>query len=100
MVDRVENQRSRFMDLYGLGNFTVMELQNKITPLDAQISNLKREISILERPLPQDEALNILSTWDDVVKNGDFDTKKALINALIEKIDLDGDDITIYWRFN
>ena len=53
-----------------------------------------------DSPLPEDDAIRMLSTWDDVLNSGDFDLIKSLINALIEKIELDGEDITIHWRFS
>lgn len=42
----------------------------------------------------------MLSNWDDVLGSGDFDLIKSLLNTLIERIDLDGDDIYIHWRFS
>lgn len=100
-IAKVENQRSRFMDLYGLGSFTLDEIQGKIEPLNVQLSNLEKEISSLEndKALPEKEAVQLLSSWDDVLNSGDHDMIKSLIDALIERIDIDGEDITIHWRF-
>ena len=100
-VAKVENQRSRFMDLYGLGTFSLEEIQNKIEPLNEQIKSLENEIKILvnEKALPEREAVKMLSKWNDVLESGDFEMIKSLVNALIERIDIDGDDIAIHWRF-
>ena len=101
-IAKIDSQRMRFMDLYGLGTFSVNDLQAKIEPLNEQRQKLEQEIESLQKckPMSQEDAIKMLATWDDVLKSKNFDLIKSLLNALIEKIELDGDDITIYWRFN
>lgn len=101
-IDKIDAQRSRFMDLYGLGTISVEEIQDKIEPLNEQRAKLEQEITKLKHdsPLPEDDAIRMLSTWNEVLESGDFDLIKSLLNALIEKIELDGEDITIHWRFS
>ena len=100
-ISKLENQRSRFMDLYGYGTFSADDLLGKIEPLNEQIRNLSKEIESMqsEKPLPEETALKILSSWESVLNSGDFYLIKSLINSLIEKIEIDGEEITIYWRF-
>ena len=100
-ISKIEKQRSRLMDLYGLGTFTLDEISTKIEPLNEQLNNLNQEINSLEneKALPEKEAVKLLSSWRDVLESGDFDLIKSLLTALIERIDIDGDDITIHWRF-
>ena len=101
-IEKIDAQRSRFMDLYGLGTFSVEDIQDKIEPLNEQRDKLEQEIIKLQNdsPLPEDDAIRMLSTWDDVLNSGDFDLIKSLLDALIERIELDGEDITIHWRFS
>ena len=101
-IDKLDAQRSRFMDLYGLGTFTVDDIQEKIEPLNEQRMKLEQEIKTLQdsKPLSEEDAIKMLSNWDDVLGSGDFDLIKSLLNTLIERIDLDGDDIYIHWRFS
>ena len=101
-IAKIDAQRSRFMDLYGLGSISVEDIQDKIEPLNEQRSKLEQEITKLKHdsPLPEEDAIRMLSTWDEVLESGDFDLIKSLLNALIEKIELDGEDITIHWRFS
>lgn len=100
-IPKIEKQRSRLMDLYGLGTFSLDEIQEKIEPLNEQLKNLENEIASLEneKALPEKEAVKLLSSWRDILESGDFDLIKSLLTALIERIDIDGDDITIHWRF-
>ena len=101
-IAKIDVQRSRFMDLYGLGTISVEEIQAKIEPLNEQRMKLEQEITSLQnnKPLAEEDAIRMLSTWDDVLKSGDFDLIKSLLNTVIDKIEIDGEDLTIHWRFN
>lgn len=101
-IDKIDSQRSRFMDLYGLGSFSVDDLQSKIEPLNEQRAKLEQEIKSIQdsKPLSEDDAIRMVSNWNDVLQSGDFDLIKSLLRALIERIDLDGEDIYIKWRFS
>ena len=101
-LGKIDSQKSRFMDLYGLGSLSLDDIQSKIDPLNEQKKKIEQEIENLknESPLAEDDAKRMLGTWDDVLKSGDFDLIRSLLNALIEKIELDGEDIIIYWRFS
>lgn len=100
-ISKIDAQCSRFMDLYGVGTISLDEIQKKIEPLHEQRMKLEQELTTLQnsQPLSKEDAVRMVSNWDDVLKSGDFDLIKSLINALIERIDLDGEDIYIHWRF-
>ena len=101
-IAKIEKQKSRFMDLYGLGSFTPEEIQSKIVPLNNQQQKIEDEIASLidDKSVSEETTLNILNKWDDVLKYGDFEQIRSLINALIAKIEINGDDITIFWKFS
>lgn len=75
---------------------------NNIEPLNEQRMKLEHEIKVIQdsKPLSEEDAIKMLSNWNDVLKSGDFDLIKSLLKALIERIDLDGEDIYITWRFS
>lgn len=101
-IEKIETQKSRFMDLYGLGEFSAQEIQKKVAPLNEQKQNLLKELSILkadESDLAENDAVELVRTWSDVLEKGSFDQIRMLINALIERIEIDGDDIDIFWKF-
>ena len=101
-IAKIEKQKSRFMDLYGLGTFSPEEIQAKIIPLHAQQVKIEEEIASLtdDKSVSENDTLQILSKWDDILNHGDFEQIRSLINALIAKIEIDGDDITIFWKFS
>lgn len=101
-IAKLDGQISRFLDLYGIGKFTIDQVQAKIDPLNDTRKNLMRELDLLNSEagrLTAQEARQIVSTFEEVVDGGDFDEIRDLIEALIYYIDLDGDDVYIHWKF-
>ena len=101
-IEKIDNQRSRFMDLYGLGDFTSEELQQKVAPLKEQKEKLLSELESLnyqESELSIDETVKIVSNFSDVLDRGVYEEIRLVIESLIEKIEIDNDNIFIHWRF-
>lgn len=98
---KVDKQRERLMDLYTIGDFSIEELQRKATPLTEKRESLKRQIEELadEPKKSIDELKNTIKNIPDLIDNGTFDDIKQLIDELIMKVEIDGDDITIFWDF-
>ena len=101
-IAKIDGQKSRFMDLYGVGEFTMEEVQSKVAPLNAQKKKLENELLALsdsKSSMTEQEAMSIIATWKDVVDEGDFDQIRMLIKSLIERIEIDNDDVDIFWKF-
>ena len=98
---KVDKQRERLMDLYTIGDFSIEELQRKATPLTEKRESLKRQIEELtdEPKKSIDELKKTVRNIPDLIDNGTFDDIKQLIDELIMKVEIDGDDITIFWDF-
>ena len=98
----VDNQISRFMDLYGIGRFTVEQLDAKLVPLEQKRNALQNELCALKKPhksVNQEETIMRITSFADVLNQGNFDEIRAVLEALIDRIEIDGDDITIRWNF-
>ena len=101
-IAKIDTQKSRFMDLYGLGEFTMEEVQGKVAPLNEQKRKLEQELNALTNlnsELSEEEALKIIESFEDVLNEGDSAQIRLLIHALIKKIEIDNDNIEIYWKF-
>ena len=101
-IKSINDQISRFMDLYGLGRYTIAELDEKTKPLQDQRSKLTIELKKLKgesNRLTEDQVIQLVNNFDDVLEHGDLHERRAIIEQLIERIDIDGDDITIHWNF-
>lgn len=96
-IAKLENQKSRLMDLYSIGTFTIEDIQKKIIPIQEQIDKLSKQINVPSTP--EETAHELIQSFDDVLKNGNHDEIKMVIDSLIDKIEIDGEDIAIYWAF-
>ena len=101
-IAKLDAQKSRFMDLYGVGEFTMEEVQEKARPINEQKKKLEIELANLssnKSTLSEDEAIKIIGTFNDVMDEGNFEQIRMLVNSLIERIEIDNEDVDIYWKF-
>lgn len=101
-IETIDNQISRFMDLYGLGTFTIEQVNNKISPLNDQKKALEKELAtlnVLDDDMSVDEIIEIATSLDDVLKRGELHEIRTVVESLIYYIELDEDDIYIHWKF-
>lgn len=100
-LESVESQIERLMKLYAVGRYDMDTLDRMVLPLEEKKISLNSELrNIKDDSLSEDDAVVLVESFSDVMKYGGFIEKKAVINALIERIDIDGDDLTIYWKFS
>ena len=96
----VNSQISRFMDLYGLGRFTVEQLDQKIIPLEEQKAKLEKQIELISRDdVAADDALVAINSFPEIMQHGNKSEIRKVVESLINRIDIDGDDVYINWRF-
>lgn len=101
-IEKIDNQISRFMDLYGLGTFTIEQVSNKINPLTEQKKRLENELYNLQmdsEELTFEETINLVDSFEDIIERGNFDEIRLLLTSLISYIELDDEDIYIHWKF-
>jgi site-specific DNA recombinase len=101
-IASIDDQISRFMDLYGLGKFTIEQVSGKIDPLNERRTNLQREMDRLNAEsgrLTEEQTIELATSFDEVLENGTFDQIRMIIEALIYYIELDEDDVYIHWKF-
>lgn len=103
-IDGLNEQVSLYMDLYSIKKISLQEVDAKITPLSERIDKLKEELQkIILESIPdesnEEELLEIVDNFEDIMKRGDFEETRLAITTLINKIEIDGDDQTIFWNF-
>ena len=101
-IEKIDEQISRFMDLYGIGKFTIDQVSGKIDPLNEKRSGLVKELDTLNAEsgrLTEEETREIADSAADILDNGDFDEIRALVESLIYYIEIDNDDVFIHWKF-
>lgn len=98
-ISKIEKQISRLLDLYGLDQMPMDQLQEKIHLLQDQKDNLEEQ---LRRPAPKmekSEAINIANGFSEILDHGSFEQIRTVLFTLIDKILLDQEDIEIHWKF-
>lgn len=93
----LDKQLERLMSLYALDEVPLDTLQKKIQEISEQKQKLE---TIPDEPrTPIEEAEEIVASFDEMLEKGSFDDIRKALGTLIDKIELDGDDIYIYWAF-
>ena len=100
-IKTITAQVSRFMDLYGTGIFTVDELDEKTKPLISQREKLQAELERLQKEtqVTAQQVNDMIESFEEALKYGDLQQRRTIIESLIKRIDIDGEQITIHWNF-
>ena len=101
-IESIDAQISRFMDLYGSGTFTIDQVNSKVAPLNETRRNLQKELETLNAEsgrLTEEEALEIVASFEETFEYGDLNEIRAVIESLIYFIEIDNEDVYIHWRF-
>jgi len=100
-VDKINSQIERYLKLYSIGNYDVEQLDGLVLPLEEQKNRINEEIKSFETTteLSEDDAVDIVASFDEIIGRNDFHEIKSIIEALIDHIVIDNDDIEIYWKF-
>ena len=102
-MKKLDDQISRLMDLYTVGNMPVEILQERIHGLNDQKIKLEQALEKIKKEtkqkITQAEAMQIVEDFEDILARNDFEEIREVIGSLIDKIEVDNDNITIYWAF-
>ncbi len=101
-IQKIDDQISRFLDLYGIGRFSIEQVSAKVEPLNAKRQDIERELNNImdeDDVLSDDEALEISISFLSIIETGNFDDIRRVIESLIRYIELDNDDVIIHWKF-
>lgn len=101
-IAKIDSQRERLLDLYTLGEFSFDEINSKAAALNEQKKKLKNELQNDNENVPKltrKEALEIMSKLSELTASESLKERRELVQALIDKILIDGENIRIYWRF-
>ena len=102
-MEKLDAQLLRLLELYSADGVPLDLLQKKISDLQnkkAELSErLERVAAAVQNRRERVEALKSIKSFADVLKRADFDETRLLLRELIDRIELDGDDVYIFWRF-
>lgn len=99
-LDSLDAKKSRLIDLYSSGAFSVEEIENKIKPLNEQRKRLEEELEKIADDIDRKhDYSDALLSISDVIDKGEHEEKRELIFYLLDRIEIDGDDLYITWKF-
>lgn len=98
-LKQLDNQKSRLIDLYSVGGIELEELQIRINAITDKIAKLKED-----HPAPPElsfeDARKVFDKVEDIFSDADnIEGQRVILQTLIKKIVLVGNDIEIHWRF-
>ena len=94
---KLNKQKSRLIDLYALGSFDASDLTDRIETLNKSIQALEEQ-KTEKRSLK--EMQTVINSISDALESGSPVRIRQLIDALIDHIEINGEDIDIYWNFD
>lgn len=98
-IEKITDQINRLMDLYMDEKIPADLLQDRIHQLSEKKSGLEDQLmQKAAGKLTQDETIEIVRSFGDVLDGGDYDQIRTIIESLIDHIVLT-DDIEIHWNF-
>ena len=101
-IKKIDAQISKLMDLYSLDNVSIDIISQKLQSLGQSRNNLEIELSSLskyESELSEEEAYELACSFKEVLKKADFNETRMVIESLINRIEIDNDKVSIYWKF-
>ena len=101
-IQKLDDQISRFMDLYGIGKFTIDQVSSKVDPLNEQRKGLEKELESLlgqTGDMTDEEVRDIANSFGDILDRKDFNEIRLVVDTLISYIEIDDEDIYIHWKF-
>lgn len=98
-IKALQNQKSRLIDLYSVGGIELEELQVRINAISDKLLKLKND-----KPVPPEldfeKAKAIFSNAKAVFLDKDnVPQQRVILQSLIKKIVLSGNEVQIHWRF-
>lgn len=100
-IEKTESQISRLLDLYTVGTIDKDVLANKINALNEKKASLLEAIekNRAKKKITSEEASALVTSFHEVFKKGSNREIQEVVSALIDRIVLAGDDVSIFWKF-
>lgn len=100
-IKKLGEKKSRLIDLYGDGLFSLDMLQKKVSAIEEQIKKLEAEKEALSestRAENKAEKLKLVKTIADVIDRGKHEELKLIVETLVDSVTIKGEDIIIKYN--
>lgn len=95
-LDELDNQEKRLMDLYQIGSVDINELEKRLK----EIRGKKKQIVVSKSSAKEKKIVEVLESINGVnVYDLDFIDQCAVVDSLIDHINIKDDDVKVYFNF-
>lgn len=99
-IARLDAQQARLVDLYAVAGIDLADLERRIAALREQRDRLQAEqASVADRAAACVSAVRAARSFADLLERGSFAEVRLAVESLIRRIEIDGDNVTIFWSF-
>lgn len=101
-IGELDRLIERYTDLYAIGSMDVSSIKAKIEPLTKEKSKLDKQIKTIQaenNKMSPIDARNLAQNFTEALENSNTEDQRFILHELIRKIELDGDDVHIFWNF-
>lgn len=101
-VAEIDKQITRLIDLYQVGSLSPAVVTKRINDLTSTRDQLSASIVEVVPVVKMSfsETVKTLDRLDEVLNDEDPMKRKTLVGSLIDRIEIDGDDVFIHWSFS
>lgn len=93
-LKQIDSRQERLIDLYSFGSIQKNQIDDKVRELNLEREKVKALLSS-RNTLDTDEIINMASKIHD----SDYVVKCDIVSILIKKVEVDGENIRVYWNF-
>lgn len=100
-IKKLGEKKSRLIDLYGDGLFSLDMLQEKVSAIEEHAKKLeveKEALSESTRAENKAEKLKLVKTIADVIDRGKHEELKLIVETLVDSVTIKGEDIIIKYN--
>lgn len=98
-IEAINKQLSKLIDLYQIGTLPMEILTSKVEALAQEKTALLEKLNIKDDKTDTIAAfIDTLNSFETSFDTCDLDAKRMLIATLIERIEINGNDVKIQWR--
>lgn len=99
-IEKLNGQISKLMDLYLEDGMPLDLIKKKTEALNEQKEKLQRHLlNSPKKKIKKAEAVKLAASLDEVIASADRESVREILQELIERIETDGRDVSIFWRF-
>ena len=99
-IEKIDSQINKLIDLYSLDKISPEVLDKKITELTKRKEALTEELESISNPiLPEAEVKELLNNFSEIIEKSNLTELRNIVTTLIDHIDIDGENLNIFWNF-